>query len=75
VIEEKAGEETRCPIFKSELTGYYYEMIITYPTQKTRLYRLQSAVEPCMCGTSEALLSRANVQNISTGENRPVNSC
>jgi hypothetical protein len=71
VIGEGGGESKRA-IFKDELTGYDYEMRLTYPTQKARLDALQSILEPSMYGSSEAQLSRATVENSSTKEQRPI---
>jgi len=60
-----SGETTR-PIFRNELTGYDYEMRLTYPTQREHLDMLQSTMESYMYGSSETQLFSAVVQNMST---------
>lgn len=72
VIGEGAGGESRRPVFKNELTGYDYEMKLTYPTQKERLKGLQSVMESYMYVPTEAVLSRVIVRNLSTGAERPM---
>jgi hypothetical protein len=72
VIVESAGEENARPIFKDELTGYDYEMKLTYPTQKRHLEELQSIMESRMYAPSEAALSKIVARNLSTGQERPV---
>ncbi len=72
VISEGGGAESKRPIFKEELTGYDYEMGLMYPTQKGRLDPLQSLLEPLMYGSSQARLSRANVESASTQLQRPI---
>ncbi len=72
VIGEGGGGESKRAIFKDELTGYDYEMRLTYPTQKVHLDALQSILEPSMYGSPEAQLSRAMVENSATKEQRPI---
>lgn len=72
VIGEGGGGESKRAIFKDELTGYDYEMRLTYPTQKAHLDALQAILEPSMYGSPEAQLSRATVENNATGEQRPI---
>jgi len=72
VIGEGAGGESKRPIFKNELTGYDYEMKLTYPTQERHLEELQSIMELYMYAPTEAKLSRIVVRNLSTGAERPV---
>jgi hypothetical protein len=72
IMGEGGGGESKRPIFKDELTGYDYELNLTYPTQRVKLEALQSALELSMYGSSEAQLSRAPAENISTKEQRPI---
>jgi len=72
IIGEGGGGESKRPIFKDELTGYDYELNLTYPTQRVKLEALQSTLELSMYGSSEAQLSRATAENFSTKEQRPI---
>jgi hypothetical protein len=67
-----AGGESGRPIFKSELTGYDHEMKLTYPTQRERLEDLQSIMESFMYASTETILSRIKVRNLSTGNERQM---
>lgn len=72
IIGEGGGGESKRLIFKDELTGYDYELNLTYPTQRVKLDALQSTLELSMYGSSEAQWSKATVENISTKEQRPI---
>lgn len=69
--EGGSGENSR-PIFRNELTGYDYELRITYPTQKDHLEALQSMMEAFMYAPQQAVLSKALVKNQSTGSEMPI---
>jgi hypothetical protein len=70
LVAEGAGGEGGRPIFKNELTGYDYEMKLTYPTQTENLDRLQTVMEASMYASSAAFLTRALIRNLSTGQER-----
>lgn len=72
IVGEGGAGESKRPIFKDELTGYDCETQETYHTQKIRLEALQSTLESSMYGSSDAQLSKVIVENISTGEQRPI---
>jgi len=72
IIGEGGGEEGRRPIFKDELTGYDCESNATYHTQKVDLENLQATLEPFMYGSHEAQYCKAMLENVSTGEQRPI---
>lgn len=72
VLGEGGGGESKRPIFKNELTGYDYEMKLTYPTQMDRLERLQSTMESFMYAPTEAMLSKAVVRSQSDPAERPI---
>ena len=72
VLGEGGGGESKRPVFKNELTGYDYEMKLTYPTQREGLEKLQSTVESFMYAPTEATLSRAPVRNQSAAAERPI---
>ena len=72
IIGEGGGGESKRPVFKDELTGYDYEVKLTYPTQKVRLDALQYTLELSMYGSSEAQLSKVTAENIATKEQRPI---
>jgi hypothetical protein len=72
IIGEGGGGESKRPIFKDELTGYDYELKLVYPTQRVKLEALQSSLELSMYSSSQAKLSRAISENISTKEQRPI---
>lgn len=72
IVGEGGGGESKRPIFKDELTGYDYGTKETYHTQKIHLEALQSSLESSMYGSSDAQLSKVIVENISTGEQRPI---
>jgi len=63
----KVEAESKRPVFKNELTGYDYEMKLTYPTQRERLEKLQSIMESFMYAPTEATLWRVPVRNQSAG--------
>lgn len=71
IVEGASGENGRA-MFKNELTGYDYEMKMTYPTQKVQLEALQSTLESSMYGSPETQLLRTMAQNLSTKEQRPI---
>ena len=66
------GGENKRPIFKNELTGYDYEMKLTYPTQRDGLEGLQSIMESSMYGSTDSVLSRAVAQNMSSESEKIV---
>jgi uncharacterized protein YoaH (UPF0181 family) len=70
LVAEGAGGEGGRPIFKNELTGYDYEMKLTYSTQTENLDRLQTVMEAGMYASSAAFLTRALIRNLSTGQER-----
>jgi len=72
VLGEGGGGESKRPIFKNELTGYDYEMKLTYSTQRDHLEKLQSAMESFMYAPKEATLSKAPVRNQSAAAERPI---
>ena len=71
VLGEGGGESKR-PIFENELTGYDYELKMTYPTQKDHLDRLQPLMEAFMYASTQAMLSKGLIRNQSTAEERPI---
>jgi hypothetical protein len=62
---EGGSVENRRPIFRNELTGYDYDMRLTYPTQRKNLDRLQFIMESYMYGSTEAQLLRVVAENMS----------
>jgi len=72
VLGEGGGGESKRPIFKNELTGYDYEMKLTYSTQRDHLEKLQSVMESFMYAPTEATLSKAPVRNQSVAAERPI---
>ena len=72
VLGEGGGGESKRPIFKSELTGYDYELKMTYPTQKDHLERLQPLMEAFMYASTQALLSKGLIRSQSIAEERPI---
>lgn len=72
VLGEGGGGESKRPIFKNELTGYDYEMKLTYLTQRDRLEKLQSIMESFMYAPTEATLSKASVRSQSAAAERSI---
>jgi hypothetical protein len=70
-VISQGGENGR-PIFMGELTGYDYELKLTFPTQRSHLEALQSTLEHSMYGSSEARLLRATIENLSTKDQRII---
>jgi hypothetical protein len=72
VVGEGGGGESKRPIFKNELTGFDYEMKITYATQTERLEGLQQTMEVYMYASSNAKLSKVTVRNLTSSEEMQI---
>ncbi len=68
VIGKGGGGESKRPIFKNELTGFDYDMKVTYATQTERLESLQQTMEAYMYAPLKAKLSKVIVRDLTSTE-------